>query len=76
MGQNSNCDQAQKLNLWQNFKKTNCAKPKNSNCDKTQKPKLWQNWSTQNFDKTWIMTHVNLWGGGEKPKKKKSEKTF
>ena len=46
---NSNVDKTQKLKWRQNS---------NSECDKTQKLKLWQNW---NFDKTHIVTWLQLW---------------
>ena len=57
--ENSNCDETQKLKLWQNSKTqtvTKCditqklqivTKLKNSNYDKTQKLKLWQNSKNQ-----------------------------
>ena len=55
MWQNSNCDQTQKLKLWQ--------KSKDSNCDKTQKLKLWQN---LNYDKYQVMNKKNLKGSFSK----------
>ena len=60
---NSNCDETQKLKLWQNskilivtklktqivtkLKNWNCYKSQKLNCDKTQKLKMWPNYKTE-----------------------------
>ena len=40
---NINCDETQKLKLWQNIKTQIVMNLKNSKCNEPQKPKLWLN---------------------------------
>ena len=72
----SNCDNTQKLKLWQNLiikivtklRNPNCVKLntqivtqlKNSNCDTTKKLKLWQN---LNYGQSWFMKNKNTLRG-------------
>ena len=84
-----NCEETQKLKVWENSKSAILTKLKNSNCDKAQKLRLWQNFNLNSYKpqklKLWKMQKQKLWQNStlklwlnsniDKTKKKLKQKT-